>query len=276
MALMRFFITHFFKLFFVLVILPVSTSYGLTPERSLTKAENAIFSLNLVLTENAGHSIFPPTYRMKKLEEITRQNGEWMSSSLIEYNPLGHITRLDRREKNRRGESVTKIYQDESGQWIKSIKWLIKGKESDVGKMIVRYQHDQNGRIIRSELMNSEWMREYIYNDDEQLTEIVEKQQVNNGIGVQYTVKKYYYNARGFVARRDFWTGRNHFVSTLYFDYNEKNTLERITAEAIAHSAQKKRGEKVYSYYDQKHNWLQAEWGTEENKFIQNREIDYY
>ncbi|MBK5144246.1 hypothetical protein I2494_11040 [Budviciaceae bacterium BWR-B9] len=270
----RFFTLSFFTAIVAFILSPFS--YALTSYNSLTTKENAIFSANLVLTENASHSIFPPDYRVKKLEEVTHQNGEWVSTSWIDYDISGNLAAFERHEKNRRGESVTKIYKNKEGHWIKCIKWLMDGKESDVGKVIVRYLSDRQGRIVRSELMNSEWIREYVYNENAQLSEVVEKQKAGYESAKKYTVKKYYYNSKGFLARRDFKTSRNNFVSTYYFDYNDKDMLQRIVGEAIAYSTQKRRAEKYYTYFDRNYNWLQAEWGTEDNKFIQNRTIVYY
>ncbi|MCD1125356.1 hypothetical protein LPW36_04840 [Jinshanibacter sp. LJY008] len=270
----RFFITGSLIAIVAFILSPFS--YALNSYNSLTAEENAIFSANLVLTENASHSIFPPDYRVKKLEEVTHQNGEWVSTSWIDYDISGNLTAFERHEKNRRGESVTKIYKNKEGHWIKCIKWLMDGKESDIGKVIIRYLSDRQGRIVRSELMNSEWGREYVYNDNAQLSEVVEKQNTGYDSGKKYTVKKYYYNSKGFLARRDFKASRNNFVSTYYFDYNDKYILQRIVSEVTAYSTQKRRAEKYYTDYDQNYNWLQAEWGTEDNKFIQNRTIVYY
>ncbi|WP_140919728.1 hypothetical protein [Limnobaculum xujianqingii] len=258
-----------------------SLSYALTSYRSLTAEENAIFSMNLVLTENSSHSIFPPDFRMKELKEVTQKNGEWMLTSLITYDISGNLTFLERREKKHRGESVTKIYKNKEGYWVKCIKWLINGKESDVGKVEVRYLSDPQGRIIRSELMHSEWIREYLYNDNAQLTEVIEKRKASYNSDEEqyvrkYSVKKYYYNSKGYLARHDLKTHNNTLVSTYYFDYNDHNMLQRVINEAIAYSTQKRRGEKNYIHYDQNHNWLHAVWGNQDNKFTQNRDIVYY
>lgn len=272
--LMRFLFTHFLILFYALAA--PSISHASISDFRLTKEENAIFSLNLVLTENVEHSTFHPDYRKKKLQEVTFQNGQWLNSSNIEYDQDGYVIRLERREKNRRGESVTKIYKDNNNEWVKCIKWLINGKESNVGKTEIRYQQDSQGRILYSALMNSDWVREYVYNDDEQLIEVIERRQVGNRSEDKYTVKKYYYNSQGFMSRRDLLTGQNSFMSTLYFDYNENNMLRRIVSEAIAYSTNKNRSERFYSSHDKNNNWLQAEWVTQDNKFKQNRKIVYY
>ncbi|VFS61790.1 Uncharacterised protein [Leminorella grimontii] len=105
---------------------------------------------------------------------MTFRNGERIISSEIDYSPEGDVVRVKRREKNRRGESVTYVYKDSQG-WVKSINWIINGQLSSVGNVVVRYQQDGQGRIVKSELMNSGWMRQFIYNIEGQLTEVIEK-----------------------------------------------------------------------------------------------------
>lgn len=242
------------------------------------KNDNAISSMNLVLTENGSSSIFPPNYKFKRLEEVIRLNGERVSAGHIEYSESGKIIRLERWEKNRKGESVTKIYQDESGDWVKCVKWLIDGKESDVGKVVIKYILDDQGRIVKSQLQNSVWAREYIYNDDEQLTDVIEKQILNenNDGEINYPVRRYYYNNHGFIERRDMLTNRTDLSSTHYFDYGEHNILQRIIAVAKTQKSKRNHSEKYYSNYDHHHNWRLAEWGNDDNKFTKSRSIIYY
>lgn len=268
---------NFFFMLFVFCSMLIShnslASGNHSPENS-----NAIFAANLVLTESGSSSIFPTSYKLKQLDETVSLNGEVVSSGRIEYNELGSVTRLERREKNRKGESITRVYQDESGNWIKSITWLIDGKESDVGKVIIEYLLDERNRIVSSRLLNSVWAREYIYNDNEQLTEVIEKQILDENIisEVNYPVRKYHYNSQGFIARRDVLTKRKDLISTHYFDYGEHNVLQRVTGIASNDEVKRNSGEKHYSSYDRNHNWLLAEWDNGESKFTKNRKIIYY
>ncbi|SQI43432.1 Uncharacterised protein [Leminorella richardii] len=242
---------------------------------ALSPEDKAIFSFNLALTENSAHSLAFTSFRMKKLKEVTFRNGEWLSSSEVDYSPEGNVLRVKRRDKSRRGESVTYVYKDSQG-WVKSINWLINGKMSDVGNVVIRYRQDSQGRIVKSELINSGWMREFFYNADGQLTEIIEKSRVEEEYSEGYAVKRYHYNSSGLLARSDSLSGDSNHVSSYYFDYNKENALQRIIAEAKSHSQHRNRSEKFYSGYDHNANWLRAEWGPEENRFTQERTIEYY
>lgn len=268
---------NFFSTLLVFCTILISSNSFASDNNSFTNS-NAIFATNLVLTESGSSSIFPPGYKLKQLDETVSLNGEIVSSGRIEYNPSGNVTRLERREKNRKGESITRVYRDESGNWIKRINWLIDGKESDVGKVVIEYLFDEQGRIVSSRLLNSVWAREYIYNDNQQLTEVIEKQILdeNNFSEVTYPVRRYHYNSQGFIARRDVLTKRKNLISTHYFDYGEHNVLQRVTGIASNDEVKRNSGEKHYSDYDRYHNWLLAEWDNGESKFTKIRKIIYY
>ncbi|GKX56623.1 hypothetical protein SOASR030_27350 [Leminorella grimontii] len=267
---MRAFFTHYFLLICLFAF--SCLSYASTP---LSSKDKAIFSFNLALTENSAHAFSPAPLRVKKLKEVTFRNGERIISSEIDYSPEGDVVRVKRREKNRRGESVTYVYKDSQG-WVKSINWIINGQLSSVGNVVVRYQQDGQGRIVKSELMNSGWMRQFIYNIEGQLTEVIEKSQVEKEYSEGYTVKRYHYNPNGLLARSDSLSRDSSYESSYYFDYNENNILQRIIAEAKFYAKHKRRSEKHYSRYDHHANWLHAEWGPQENRFTQERTIDYY